>query len=72
MLLELLPEFSGEAATPAASHQFVVNDDAEKLNKTQTQVAHHNIAKLICLYKRARPDIQTSVAFLSTWVKSPN
>eukprot|EP00957_Ditylum_brightwellii_P182843 13927857-Ditylum_brightwellii.AAC.1 len=66
MLLELLPEFFGEAATPVVNHLFTVNDDAEKLNETQAQTAHHNIAKLIFLCKRARPDIQTSIAFLST------
>eukprot|EP00957_Ditylum_brightwellii_P083391 6339001-Ditylum_brightwellii.AAC.1 len=30
------------------------------------QLAHHNIAKLIFLSQRARPDIQTRVTFLST------
>eukprot|EP00957_Ditylum_brightwellii_P192872 14685208-Ditylum_brightwellii.AAC.1 len=71
MLLELLPEFSGEAATPAANHLFAVSEDAKKLNKTQAQIAHHNIAKLIFLFKRARPNTQTSITFLSTRVKSP-
>eukprot|EP00957_Ditylum_brightwellii_P028334 2139930-Ditylum_brightwellii.AAC.1 len=60
MLLELPPEFSGEAATPAAHHLFTVNDNAEKLNESQAQTAHHIIAQLIFLCKRARPDIQTS------------
>ena len=33
---------------------------------------HHNVAKLLFLYKQARPDIQTAVAFLSTCVKQPD
>ena len=30
---------------------------------------HHNTAKLLFLYKRARPNIQLAVAFLCTWVQ---
>lgn len=33
---------------------------------------HHNTAKLLFLCKRARPDVQTAVAFLSTRVKGPD
>ena len=33
---------------------------------------HHNVAKLLFLCKRARPDLQTAVAFLSTWVQRPD
>ena len=33
---------------------------------------HHNVAKLLFLCKRTRPDIQTAVAFLSTHVKQHN
>ena len=33
---------------------------------------HHNIAKLLFLCKQAHPDLQMSVAFLSTNVKSPD
>jgi hypothetical protein len=33
---------------------------------------HHNVAKLLFLSKKARHDIQISVAFLHTRVKEPN
>ena len=33
---------------------------------------HHNVAKLLFLCKRARPDIETAVAFLCTHVKAPD
>ena len=33
---------------------------------------HHNVAKLLFLCKRARPDLQTEVAFLCTRVKAPD
>eukprot|EP00957_Ditylum_brightwellii_P163904 12478214-Ditylum_brightwellii.AAC.2 len=72
MLIELPPKFGSEAATPAANHLFAVNTEAEKLEKACAQVAHNNIAKLIFLCQRARPDIQTSVAFLITQVHKLN
>eukprot|EP00957_Ditylum_brightwellii_P151119 11506975-Ditylum_brightwellii.AAC.1 len=70
-LLDDLPdENGGEAVTPAANHLFEVNEDAEKLGKENAELFHHIVAKLIFLYKRARLDLQTSVAFLSTRVKA--
>jgi hypothetical protein len=33
---------------------------------------HHNVTKLLFLSKRARPDIQTAVAFLCTRVREPD
>ena len=64
MLDELPVEMEGTVATPASSHLFKVNDDAEKLSNTMSEMFHHNTAKLLFLRKRARPDIQPSVAFL--------
>eukprot|EP00957_Ditylum_brightwellii_P120249 9175034-Ditylum_brightwellii.AAC.1 len=72
-LLDNLPEeYDGEAATPAANHLLDVNDEAEKLKEEEAQLFHHVVAKPLFLYKRARPDLQTSVAFLSTRVKAPD
>eukprot|EP00957_Ditylum_brightwellii_P125047 9531910-Ditylum_brightwellii.AAC.1 len=45
MLLELPPKFDSKAATPAANHLFMVNEDTEKLDKDWAQLAHHSIAK---------------------------
>jgi hypothetical protein len=42
------------------------------LDKAQADMFHHNVAKLLFLCKRARPDIQTAVAFLCTRVKGPD
>eukprot|EP00957_Ditylum_brightwellii_P118003 9000008-Ditylum_brightwellii.AAC.1 len=72
LLADLPEEYEGEAATPAANHLHEVNDDAEKLNEEEAQFFHHVVAKLLFLCKRARPDLQTSVAFLSTRVKAPD
>jgi len=71
--LEALPnDMDGEAATPAARHLFEVNEDCDKLDEQTSEMFHHNTAKLLFLSKRARPDIQTAVAFLTTRVKSPD
>eukprot|EP00957_Ditylum_brightwellii_P019655 1482723-Ditylum_brightwellii.AAC.2 len=72
LLLDLPDDFSGEAATPTANHLFEVDKKAEKLDKKDGEFFHHVVAKLILLCKRARPDLQTSVAFLSTRKKFPN
>ena len=58
--------------TPAAHHLFTVNDSAEKLNEADSATFHHYVAKLLFAAKRARPDLQTAVAFLCTRVKAPD
>jgi hypothetical protein len=72
MLVEMPVEWTGEAATPAANHLFVVNANAEQLDEETAQTFHRIVAKLLFLCKRARPDIQTAVAFLCTRVKPPD
>jgi hypothetical protein len=65
-------EMLGTAITPAGNHLFQVNLMAKKLSRKESDHFHHLVAKLLFLSKRARPDIQTAVAFLSTRVKSPD
>ncbi len=72
MLDEVPNDMAGESATPASSHLFQVNEDADKLDEETAQLFHHNVAKLLFLCKRARPDIQTAIAFLCTRVKDPD
>jgi hypothetical protein len=72
MIAELPANMSGTVRSPASSHLFDVNDDAEKLNTELSDFFHHNVAKLLFLCKRARSDIQTAVAFLCTRVKEPD
>jgi hypothetical protein len=65
MLAKLPTDMDGESVTPAPNHLFEVNSESpEMLNKGQPDMFHHNVAKLLFLCKRARPDIQTAVAFL--------
>jgi hypothetical protein len=64
VLIDEIPEeFTGHAATPAANHLCQVNYKAEKLNDENSEKFHHLTAKLLYLSKRARPDLQTAVAF---------
>jgi hypothetical protein len=72
MLDELPDDMAGEAATSAANHLFEVNNKPKLLDEETSDMFHHHTAKLLFLAKRARPDIQTTVAFLTTRVKSPD
>ena len=70
-----LPEFlqsTRDVSTPAADHLFEVNNCATKLTEDLAKFFHHYVAKLLYLSKRARPDMQTAVAFLCTHVKAPD
>jgi hypothetical protein len=72
-LLEGLPEdMDGNASTPAAEHLFKVDENAVKLNVEAAETFHSIVAKSLFLCKRARPDIQTPVAFLCTRVTKPD
>ena len=72
MLKDLPADMDGTARTPAAEHLFTVNPTPKPLPEDTAVLFHHNVAKLLFLCKRARPDLQTAVAFLSTRVKSPD
>ena len=60
------------AVTPAADHLLKVNEDSEKLNRVEADIFHRHVAKLLFASKRARPDIQTAIAFLCTRVQCPD
>ena len=62
----------GTAVTPALNNLFTNDDTAPKLSTEQAEEFHTNVAKLLFLCKRARPDIHTAVAFLTTRVKDPD
>ena len=72
MLAALPADMAGVATTPAAEHLFKINDTPTHLTDADAMLFHHNVAKLLFLCKRARPDLQTAVAFLSTRVKQPD
>ena len=63
MLAELPDDMAGVATTPAAEHLFKVNQSPTYLDEKDAMFFHHNVAKLLFLCKRARPDIQTAMPF---------
>jgi hypothetical protein len=73
MLDELPTNMDNEAATAAVNHLFEVNDkNPVMLTEDKAIMFHPNMAKILFLCKRARPNIQTAVAFLCTRVKGPD
>jgi hypothetical protein len=72
LLDKALADMDGVAATPATDHLFTVSEDPEYLDDATLELFHHLTAKLLFVCKRARPDVQTAVAFLMTWVKCPD
>ena len=64
----------GRAVTLAHDKLFVIRDksEARKLEEEQALAFHHTVAQLLFMATRARRDIQTAVAFLTTRVKNPD
>jgi hypothetical protein len=74
-VIEDFPEvIRGRVATPAAAHLFEVRDEkeAQALKEEQALAFHHMVAQLLFMATRARRDIHTAVAFLTTRVKNPD
>jgi hypothetical protein len=74
-IIESFPEIiEGTSATPAADHLFKVREISETkiLPEEQAVAFHRTTAQLLFLSGRARRDIQTAVAFLTTRVKGPD
>ena len=70
---DLLSEYNVEgcAATPATDKLFVIDATSNNLNGAGAEAFHSRVAKLLYLAKRVRPDILTTIAFLSTRVQAP-
>ena len=73
-ILDDFPELITKSApTPHTDNLFKVRDpeEAEFLDESLARMFHHAVAQLLFLSCRARRDIQTAVAFLTTRVKRP-
>jgi len=73
---DMLAEFpdkdmEGTSATPANDNLFKVNEHSPKLGNLQRESFHTMVAKGLFVGKRARQEIQTTIAFLCTRVQSP-
>ena len=73
MLQEFPEEINKSSPTPAGEHLWKVNQkDPKLLSEEKKQSFHTFTAKGLFVCKRARPDIQTAIAFLSTRVQQPD
>jgi len=64
-------EIKKKAETPAGSNLFEVCEDEHLLSKEWAEEYHTLVAKGLFLGKRARPDIQPTIAVLCSRVKEP-
>jgi hypothetical protein len=72
-ILEESPEdMKGTTRTVASDHLFTVNPECTKLNPETADYYHRTVARMLFASKRARPDLQTAVAFLCTRVAAPD
>ncbi len=74
VIAEFQEVISGKSPTPAANNLFKIRDqkDAKPLEEKRALAFHHMVAQLLFMATRARRDIQTAVAFLTTLVKDPD
>jgi hypothetical protein len=74
-VIKEFPELiTGKAPKPGADHLFKIRDEKElkPLEEERALAFHHMVVQLLFMATRARRDIQTAVAFLTTRMKSPN
>ena len=74
VIAEFPETITGKSPTPAADHLFKIRDekDAKPLEEERALAFHHTVAQLLFMATRARRDMQTAVAFLTTRVKNPD
>ena len=73
VLLEETPaSLLGESSTTTKNHLFEVDSNRDPLGKVEAEIYYHMTMQILYLYKRARPDIQLPVSFLTTRVRSPD
>ena len=61
-------EVEGEVKSPAAKYLLNIPEEDEELDDERKERFHSVVAKLLYIMKRARPDLETGVAFLCTRV----
>ena len=71
--LDAFPDdINSEVSSPAGRYLMQVNEHGVKLSSNKADIYHSVVAKLLHMEKRARPDIEPTVAFLCTRVQSPD
>jgi hypothetical protein len=72
ILDEARSDMDGLATSPAANHLFMINANPVVLCEEDKQYFHTMTAKILWVAKRAKPDLQQAIAFLTTRVQSPD
>jgi hypothetical protein len=70
-LLSTCEHIAGKAKTTASNDLFAVNEESPLLSTSKCQEFHSSTAKLLYLAKRTKPDLLTTVSFLTTRVQNP-
>jgi hypothetical protein len=72
-ILEEAPtDMAGTDVTPASNNLSTVRKDTDKLDDEDAITNHHLTGKMLYLCKRAQPDVQTAISFLTTRVTWPD
>ena len=75
-ILEAIESFgeglNGKVSSPPPKDLFQVDDEYTKLSNQKSDIFHSMTAKLLYIEKRARPDKETDMSILTTWVSEPN
>jgi hypothetical protein len=58
----------GRAVTPATNNLYEVDENSDKLNTEEADWFHRQVAKMLYLAKRTKPECLTATAFLATRV----
>jgi len=75
-LQEVLDEFPDEigkgVSTPAGNHLFEESSNPIWLSDEKAKHFHHTVAKVLWAAMRARPDLLTTLSYLTCKVKKPD
>jgi hypothetical protein len=66
------PKGKGTKTSTVPDNLFTIDEDCEKLPADKAVQFHNLVAKTLYATKRARPDICTSIAFLTMRVQEPD
>ena len=71
MIEDFPDDLDGKEEYPWNDKLFKIDENDKKLDKLKSEEFHTFVAKALFLSKRARPDIQPGIPFLTTRVKEP-
>ena len=61
----------GDVVNPATSQLFTITSEAKELDDEKKEFYYSVTAKILCIMKRSRPELETAVYFLFTKAQCP-